>query len=100
VFGLETTSDATFEAHLVFTRIELEEVMDNVQDVVDLEAPVLLLRVEEAAARLGIARTSMYQLVKSGEVESVHVGRLRRIPVACLEEYVEDLRTRPLSPRD
>jgi excisionase family DNA binding protein len=58
-------------------------------------SPVLLLRVEEAATRLGIARTKMYQLVRTGEVESVQVGRLRRIPVACLDEYVEDLRTRP-----
>jgi excisionase family DNA binding protein len=39
----------------------------------------------------------MYRLVRTGEVESVLVGRLRRIPVACLEEYVEELRTRPAS---
>lgn len=57
--------------------------------------PVLLLRVEEAADRLGIKRTLMYHLVRRGEIESVQVGRLRRIPVACLEEYVEELRTRP-----
>jgi excisionase family DNA binding protein len=61
------------------------------------DAPALLLRVEEAASRLGIARTMMYQLVRTGEVESVRVGRLRRIPVACLEEYVDELRTRPTS---
>jgi len=59
--------------------------------------PMLLLRIDEAARRLGIARTLMYQLVQRGEVESVHVGRLHRIPVASLEEYVEDLRTRPES---
>jgi excisionase family DNA binding protein len=60
-------------------------------------APVLLLRVEEAAVRLGIARTKMYQLVRTGEVESVRLGRLRRIPVACLDEYVDDPRSRPAS---
>ena len=59
--------------------------------------PILLLRIDEAARRLGIARTLMYKLVRRGEVESVHVGRLHRIPVASLEEYVEDLRTRPES---
>jgi len=56
---------------------------------------VLLLRVEEAALRLGIARTSMFRLVGTGEVESVQVGRLRRIPVACLEEYIQRLRQGP-----
>jgi excisionase family DNA binding protein len=53
---------------------------------------VLLLRVEEAADRLGIARTMMFGLVRKGEVQSVRVGRLRRVPVACLEEYVDRLR--------
>ncbi len=52
----------------------------------------LLLRIEEAAARLGIGRSLMYRLVLSGEVESVHVGRLRRIPAECLAEHVARLR--------
>lgn len=52
----------------------------------------LLLRVEEAAERLGIGRTLMYELVSRGDVESVPVGRLRRIPAECLDEYVTRLR--------
>ena len=53
---------------------------------------VVLLRMEEAAARLGIRRTSMFKLVRTGQVESVRVGRLRRVPVASLHEYVARLR--------
>ena len=34
----------------------------------------------------------MYSLVMSGEVESVTIGRLRRVPVDCLTEYVATLR--------
>jgi len=56
------------------------------------EQPRLLLRVEEAAHRLGIERTLMYALVQSGDVESVRVGRLRRVPVECLDEFVAGLR--------
>ncbi|MGH3511182.1 MAG: helix-turn-helix domain-containing protein [Acidimicrobiales bacterium] len=52
----------------------------------------LLLTVEEAADRLGIGRTLMYGLVKDGEVESVHIGRLRRIPADALPRYLERLR--------
>ena len=52
----------------------------------------LLLRVEEAAQRLGIGRSLMYQLVLSGSVESVPIGRLRRIPAECLDEYIQRLR--------
>ena len=52
----------------------------------------LLLRVEEAAERLGIGRSLMYRLVLSGEVQSVPVGRLRRIPCDALTEYVDRLK--------
>lgn len=52
----------------------------------------LVLTIEQAARRLGIGRTLMYSLVMSGEVESVMIGRLRRIPVECLAEYVIKLR--------
>lgn len=53
----------------------------------------LLLTVEEAADQLGIGRTLMYALVKDGEVESVQIGRLRRIPADALPRYLERLRT-------
>ena len=58
----------------------------------------VLLRVEEAADQLGIARTMMFRLVREGEVESVLIGRLRRVPVVCLDEYVEKLRRRSDGP--
>lgn len=51
-----------------------------------------LLTVEEAAKRLRLGRTLVYQLISSGELESVTVGRLRRVPAECLAEYVKVLR--------
>ena len=51
----------------------------------------LLLTVEEAAARLG--RTTMFRLIKSGEVESVQIGRLRRIRPDALTAYTQRLTT-------
>lgn len=55
-------------------------------------ATPLVLTIEQAAQRLGIGRTLMYALVSSGEVESVTIGRLRRIPADCIAEYVNRLR--------
>jgi excisionase family DNA binding protein len=52
----------------------------------------LLLTVEEAARRLRLGRTLVYRLISSGQLESVTVGRLRRIPAQCLAEYVATLR--------
>lgn len=51
----------------------------------------LVLTIEEAARRLGIGRTLMYALVTSGAIRSVTIGRLRRIPIQCLDEYVVGL---------
>ena len=54
--------------------------------------PPLLLTVAEAAAALGIGRTSAYQLIAAGELEVVHVGRSARVPAAAIAELVERLR--------
>ena len=56
------------------------------------QSPKLLLRIEEAAEQLGIGRSLMYRLVLSGAIESVRLGRLRRIPAECLSEHVRQLR--------
>jgi excisionase family DNA binding protein len=53
----------------------------------------LLLTVVEAAHRLGIGRTLMYELLSSGQIESVHVGRLHKVPVDALVGFVERCRT-------
>lgn len=47
----------------------------------------VLLTAEEAAEQLGIGRTLMYRLIRSGEVESIRVGRLRRIPTDAVRAY-------------
>lgn len=51
-----------------------------------------LLPVEEAARRLGLGRTFTFALIASGELESVTVGRLRRVPAEAIGEYVARLR--------
>lgn len=59
-----------------------------------------LLTVEAAAAQLSIGRTTMYALIKAGAVESVLVGRLRRVPADALARYLERLRTAFPKPDD
>jgi excisionase family DNA binding protein len=49
---------------------------------------LVALTVEEAARRLSVGRTTMYALLASGEIPSVMIGRLRRIPAEALNEYV------------
>lgn len=56
------------------------------------EAP-LLLTAEDAARRIGCGRTMIYSLIASGDIETVKIGRLRRVPAAAVAEYVERLRS-------
>ncbi|MEV5771686.1 helix-turn-helix domain-containing protein [Streptomyces antimycoticus] len=59
----------------------------------DDDPTLVLLKVEEAARRLRIGRTTCFGLISSGALESVTVGGLRRVPVDAVSEYVTRLRT-------
>ncbi|MDX2938314.1 excisionase family DNA-binding protein [Streptomyces ipomoeae] len=59
----------------------------------DDDTTLVLLKVEEAARRLRVGRTTCYALIRAGELESVMVGSLRRVPADAVPEYVTRLRT-------
>jgi excisionase family DNA binding protein len=54
----------------------------------------LLLTVVQAAEMLAIGRTTAYQLISSGDLEVVHIGRAARVPVEAVEDLVTRLRRR------
>lgn len=51
----------------------------------------LLLTIPEVCAALVISRDAVYELLHSGRLPSVTIGRLRRIRVADLERFVAGL---------
>ena len=72
------------------------------REVIDLTVRAdnrLLLSVEEAAERLGIGRSLMYELIGSGQVASIRVGRLRRVAPEALSAYVAALHDHRASDR-
>jgi excisionase family DNA binding protein len=64
---------------------------EHLQDV--LASNPLLLTPEEAATVLRIGRTTIYALMKAGDLRPVHIGRSCRLPRAELERYVRYLET-------
>ena len=62
-----------------------------------LSADPLLLTPEEAAEVLRLGRTTVYALMKAGEIQAVHIGRSCRISRAELERYVRRLEAPPPS---
>jgi excisionase family DNA binding protein len=59
-----------------------------------LAADQLLLTPEEAARALRVGRTTVYALMKIGELRAVYIGRSCRLPAAELERYVSRLQMR------
>jgi excisionase family DNA binding protein len=53
-------------------------------------AEELLLTPNEAFARIRVKRAKGFQMLASGELPSIKVGRLRRIPVEALRRWVEE----------
>jgi excisionase family DNA binding protein len=49
----------------------------------------LLVSVEEAARRLGVGRSAMYELLASGQVARVKIGRRTLVPVQELRAWVD-----------
>ncbi|WP_441246966.1 helix-turn-helix domain-containing protein [Kitasatospora sp. McL0602] len=86
----ETPLELSRVAHALGTteRVLLRLIAD--QGGLAADPTLVALTVEEAARRLGIGRTTMYSLVSSGEIPSVTIGRLRRVPADALSGYVAD----------
>jgi excisionase family DNA binding protein len=53
--------------------------------------PPALLTVPEAMTALRLSRATVYDLIRSGELGSVKVGRSRRIPTQAVTTFVARL---------
>lgn len=52
----------------------------------------LLLTVDEACEVVALKRSKLYELISAGEIESVSIGRARRIPLDACAAFVARLR--------
>lgn len=50
-----------------------------------------LFRINEVAKILGLSRSSVNRLLRSGRLQSVSIGRSRRITQANLVRFIEEL---------
>lgn len=51
----------------------------------------VMFTAEEAAEQLGIGRTVMFRLIRNGDIASVRIGRLRRVPASAIQDYAARL---------
>ena len=56
---------------------------------VSVEELPLVLRVEDLTVVLGIGRNTAYELVRSGQIRSIRIGRQLRIPRNELQRFLD-----------
>ena len=71
--------------HIDYERIVLEDM----RRMKDLPLQKLLLSIPEAGRMLGISRSKCYDLLRSGHLPSVYIGRSRRIRIKDLERFID-----------
>jgi excisionase family DNA binding protein len=54
------------------------------------EVKRLLLRPREVADLIGVSRTTAYDLINAGQIPSIKINGLLRVPAAGLEQMIAD----------
>jgi excisionase family DNA binding protein len=53
---------------------------------------VTLFTIDEAAAQLRVSRWSVYNLIRSGQLQTIKIGRRRLVPLDALTECLQHLK--------
>jgi excisionase family DNA binding protein len=56
-----------------------------------------LLKVPEVAERMAVSRTTVYELMMSGSLRSVKIGKSRRVPETALDAWIQGHGAPPVS---
>lgn len=81
----------------VRARIILEAADDHRVDATEVGPPAilerlpptrLLMRVAEVAEALSISRSAVYELIRSGEIPAVKIGRSTRVSLEALKRWI------------
>jgi excisionase family DNA binding protein len=69
-----------------YTHIDAELLGTDEGEIMDHQK--LLLSPDETCEALTIKRSTLFKMLDAGEITSIKIGRLRRIPVDGLQKYV------------
>ena len=83
--------EATTRMHKILeapaaTLEQVDAILEGRATLVD-DAGLKTVTLKEAANRLGVSRPTVYRIVKSGDLDTVLIGGLERIPVRALTAY-------------
>jgi excisionase family DNA binding protein len=52
----------------------------------------IAVRIPEACRMIGIGRSKLYELISSGDIETIKIGVSRLVLVASLTKFIDDMR--------
>jgi excisionase family DNA binding protein len=55
-----------------------------------MDIPPLAVSIPEACRLIGVGKSLAYELIRSGQIATVKLGRRRLIPMASLQAFVTD----------
>ena len=84
---------------VVTTTAKVDDKAETVSSSAGTLTP-LLMTIREVAVGLRIGRSTVYELIASGGLEVVHIGRAARIPVQAVYALVQRLRVEEASSAD
>jgi len=82
-------------SHRTYLRVrgQFRHARPNALAITEDDMDKLLLTPTEAAHALGIGRSKVYELMQTGQLQSVHIGACRRVPADALTAFLQQLRT-------
>ena len=82
------SGNCAFETGVLVSTVRVRRAeLISVEDIVDQ----LLLTPIQAAAALGVGRSTVYELLRAGDLQSVRIGASRRIPADALNAFLATL---------
>lgn len=60
----------------------------------DLQGLPVVFSVQQVSTILAISRNTTYELIRSGRIRSIRIGRRIRIPRSALESYLDGMTNR------
>ena len=60
--------------------------------MIDPSAELITVRIKDACRITGIGRSKLYELIESGDIEVVKVGRMTLVPISALKSFIESRR--------
>jgi excisionase family DNA binding protein len=66
--------------------------MENTTTASNRDASPSLLKLDQVATDLNVSKTTVYELIRSGKLQTVKIGKAVRVPTAEIARLIEALK--------